>query len=291
MDTYFNRHTKTLDISAATRKRLWDERIVAIHYPVPHKDLPLADADFILLDPADYHGHARHYLRALLRLAAEGGYVLAEYYGSADFLVGKVPAGSQVEILEGEWGSRPRVALLKALRLHDARVLSRLDHAVITANRPRQGTISRWHAVGDAVAAIVEGRAQPQSWGMLSTARQELGCSEFLRLPDAAGIGLPRLRALLLPVGRTLKDVDIVGIDGDGGRIFAQVTSSTAEHAKANGKLDALRPYVLPGSCVVLFCNCEEPFTEGGVRVIPVEAVFRTLDGSEWGRRFLRGVA
>src|SRR5437867_11194646 len=208
MDMYFIRHSSSLDISEATRQRLWDERLIAIHYPEDRNGQWVEEADNESLDPEDYCGHAKQYMSALHRLATEGGYVLAEYYGHSDFLIGTVPPNSGLALLRGDWGSCQRVAALKTVQLRDACILNRRDHSVITASRPRQGTISRGHAVGDAVAAIIEGRVQPLSWGMLSSARQEVGCSEFLRLPEAAQFGLPRLQSLLLPVGRTLKDVD-----------------------------------------------------------------------------------
>jgi hypothetical protein len=291
MDTYFIRHSRSLDISEATRQRLWDERLIAIHYP-HYRDCKWVEAaDNESLDPADYTGHASQYMSTLRRLATEGGYVLAEYAGYSDFLIGTVAPGSGLALLRGEWGSTRRVAALKTAQLRDVRLLDRRDHSVITACRPRQGTISRWHAVGDAVAALIEGRVQPLSWGMLSSARQEVGCSEFLRLPEAEQFGLPRLQSLLLPVGRTLRDVDFVGIATDGRRVFAQVTSSTAAHAIDNGKLDRLRQFAGDDSHVVLFCSCPTPSVQGGIHVFPVEQVFRTLDSLEWGRHFLRGIA
>jgi hypothetical protein len=142
------------------------------------------------------------------------------------------------------------------------------------------------------VAAIIEQRVQPLSWRLLSSARQEVGCSEFLRLPETSRFGLPRLQSLLLPVGRTLKDVDFIGIAIDGKRVFAQVTSSLLHHAIDNGKLDRLRQFVDPNKAhVVLFCNCEAPSVQDGIHIFPVEEVFRTLNSLEWGRHFLRGIA
>ena len=290
MDTYFIRHSSRLDISEATRQRLWDDRLIAIHYPEDGNGEWVEAADNESLDPADYCGHAKQYMSALHRLATDGGYVLAEYFGHSDFLIGTIPPSSGLALLRGEWGSTQRVAALKTAQLRDARILNRRDHSVITASRPRQGTISRWHAVGDAVAAIIEGRVQPLSWGLLSSARQEVGCSEFLRLPEASQFGLPRLQSLLLPVGRTLKDVDFVGIATDGKRVFAQVTASIADHAIDNGKLDSLRQFVDPSSHVVLFCSCAAPSVQDGIHIFPVEQVFRTLDGLEWGQHFLRGI-
>jgi hypothetical protein len=292
MDTYFIRHTRTLDISEATRKRLWDERLIAIHYPEDRNGQWVEEADNESLDPADYCGHAKQYMSALYRLATDGGYVCAQYFGRTELLIGIVPPDTKLALLRGEWGSRQRVAALKTVQLTNVKTLHPRDHSVIAASRPRQGTISRWHAVGDAVAAIIEQRVQPLSWGLLSSARQEVGCSEFLRVTEASQFGLPRLQSLLLPVGRTLKDVDFVGIATDGKRVFAQVTSSLLHNAIDNGKLDSLRQFVDPDKAhVVLFCSCGAPSVQDGIHIVPVEEVFRTLNGLEWGKHFLRGIA
>jgi hypothetical protein len=226
-------------------------------------------------------------------LATDGGYVCAQYFGHTELLIGTVPPNTKPVLLRGEWGSihNHRVAVLKTLQLTNAKPLHPRDHCVIAANRPRQITISPWHAVGDAVAAIIEQRVQPLSWDLLSTDRQEVGCSEFLRLPETSRFGLPRLQSLLLPVGRTLEDVDIVGIATDGKRVFAQVTWWPRQKAIDNGKLDRLRQFVDPNkSHVVLFCKCDSPSIQDGIHIFPVEEVFRTLNSLEWGQHFLRGI-
>ena len=86
--------------------------------------------------------------------------------------------------------------------------------------------------------------------------------------------------------------MDFVGIATDGKRVFAQVTSSLLHHAIDNGKLDSLRQFVDPNEAhVVLFCSCDTPSVQGGIHIFPVEEVFHTLNGLEWGQHFLRGIA
>jgi hypothetical protein len=48
MTTYFARHTRDLDIDDATRKVLWDGRLVAVHFPGD------GDEDASSLNPQDY---------------------------------------------------------------------------------------------------------------------------------------------------------------------------------------------------------------------------------------------
>ncbi len=288
MQTFFIRHSIGLGISDATRRRLWDERRIAVHYPEDRKG-KLQRTDNESLDPADYGGYAKTVMSIFQRLRSEGGYVCAQYFGQSELLIGTIAPNSKMTLLRGERGSSTRPAVLKTLRLADAKLLQPRDHSIIAASRPRQGTIGQWHAVGDAIAALIEQRKPPLSWQLLSYRQHEVGCSEFLRLPDALQFGLPRLQSLILPVGSTLKDVDFIGIAYDGKRIFAQVTYSDLHNVA--WKLDKLRQFVSPKkSHVILFCACDAPSVQDGIHIFPVQQVFRTLKSFDWGRQFLRGV-
>ncbi|MBV8375631.1 MAG: hypothetical protein JO279_01365 [Verrucomicrobia bacterium] len=84
----------------------------------------------------------------------------------------------------------------------------------------------KWPRVKKMIHNLVEGSTEPQSVADLSPAQQEIMCSEFLRGPEAATVGLPVLQSLLLPVGSTLRDLDIYGLASDAKKIAAQVTFS-----------------------------------------------------------------
>lgn len=288
MQTFFIRHSSGLDISEVTRKKLWAERRIAVHFPEDRTGT-LRKTDNDSLDPADYRSHAKTVMGIFQLLRREGGYVCAQYLGQSELLLGTVAPNAKMALFRGKWGSRPRQAVLKTLRLGNVRVLDPRDHSIIAACRPQRGTIARWRAVGDTVAALIERRVQAPSWHLLSYRQQEVGCSEFLRLPQVSQFGLPRLRSLVLPVGSTLKDVDFIGIAYDGKRIFAQVTYSDVHNVM--WKLDKLRQFVAPRkSHVILFCNCDAPSIQDGIHIFPVREVFRMLKGLKWGRQFLRGI-
>jgi hypothetical protein len=53
MKTYFARHTVDLDVDEATRARLWNERIVAIHFPEDRNNI-IGPTDNESVDPDDY---------------------------------------------------------------------------------------------------------------------------------------------------------------------------------------------------------------------------------------------
>jgi hypothetical protein len=288
MQTFFIRHTNRLDISETLRQSLWDQRRIAVHYPQDSNG-KLSANDNESLNPADYEGKAKSVIGIFTLLGNEGGYVCAQYFGKPDLLIGIVRPKSKIKLLRGEWGSSSRRAVLKSLQLENPKTIHPRDHLVIAACRPQQGTISRWHAIGDTISSLIQNKTPLISWNSLTPTQQEVACSEFLRLPSMAQCGLPRLQSLLLPVGRTLNDVDIVGIATDGERLFAQVTYS--KHQNVAWKVEKLRQIISPKKThLILFCECDKPSIQDGIHIFPVREVFRVLNELPWGRLFLRGV-
>ena len=278
MDTYFIRHTRVLDLSNETKKKLWDEHRIAIHFEAVDS-----------VDPNAYQTPAgKKAVRLFAELAKNGGYVCAEYAGRSESLIGKVASGSKVDFInDGTWRSGAECHL-KTLVVQDAKWLNREDYARLAVGRPRLGTIARWPSARDGVATLVDGREQSLDWRTAPPALQEIACSEVLRLPEIEEMGLPRLRCLLLPVGRTLRDVDIVGIAADGKRIFAQVTFLS--RTVAAWKFEQLRAYgASGGSHRILFCQCENVAQEEGILVFPVQKVFELLGKFDWGQTLLKG--
>lgn len=294
METYYIRHTKKLDIDDATRERVWKERRIAIHFPnyrsgkKPGGKIPRGRPDNASLNVEDYPRIGRGAMRALTELAANGGYVCAEYFQQDKCLLGYVRPGSRIELIRGKWGSGwpGRRAILKSLRLGKVKQVSPFTLAVIQAGRPRQGTIMRWKKAGELIEDAVEGRRSRLSLDRLTPQQQEIMCSEFLRLPKARRLGLPRLRHLLLPLGRTMKDLDICGISGSGRMMFAQVTYRDLE--ECGQKLKALGEY-RDGqrNALVLFCRCAVSKYANGVRIVPLQIVYDTFTASSRGKFWL----
>jgi hypothetical protein len=276
--TFFIRHTLRLDIDKATRDLLWNERRVAIHYPLDiNKD---ESRDSVSLDPDKYEGRARSAIWYINDLAENGGYVCADYFGHKEVLVGKVPSGSQVEIVRGGWESIPgRDAYLKTVKLTQDKTISPASCAPIMAARPRQGTIMYWHKAGSAIKRIVEGERSEIELSDLSPDHQEVLCSEYLRQPDLPH-ELPQLTALLMPIGRTLKDIDILGLSGDGRRICAQVTYK--EIGAEDNKLKKLVDYSDSHTCLVMFCGNDKYEFTHGVHFVPLQTIFDWMKQSTW---------
>ncbi|MGH8092272.1 MAG: hypothetical protein ACREIF_02200 [Chthoniobacterales bacterium] len=293
MNTYFIRHTADMDIDDQTRRYLWDERKIAIHFP--HDDSGNREKDSRELAPERYSGSARKAMRALTALADSGGYVCGRYFPPyEDCLVGFVEPNSQIELVEGRWGKKwgleGRVAVLKTLPLTRTKIVKPTDCAVIMVGRPRQGTIMKWTSAVKTIENIVEGRRSAPAVIDLFVAQQEIMCSEVMRLPAAVEVGLPSLACLLLPVGRTMKDIDIAGLTAAGRKILAQVTYAPLANCQA--KLDRLVAHKDPATTdLVFFCDCDSVETREGALIFPIQKAFDMFSSSTLGKEWLRFAA
>lgn len=297
MHTFYARLTSKPNIDGELRRRIWDERRVAIHYPFTADEMKGVDwsdpetwpvADTRSLDPTDYDRSGKRAVKALLRLRHEGGYVCAEYAGRSECLVGYVAPETPIEFIKGRWRDVERDALLKSLPLKRVRVIPRHQQPVLLAGRPQQGTICRWKKAGSLVEDLVE-RHDPQAHVQnLSPSLQETLCAEYLRTDAAVKEGLPRLESLVLPVGRTLRGVDFVGVAADGRRIIAQVTNYS--FAASQRKAKVLAEYAGEGVVPLLFCDLDEPRREGAIEVYPLGHAFERFAETERGQRWLDGM-
>jgi hypothetical protein len=268
---------------------MWKERRIFIHFPWDKSGNERADTRS--KNPEDYEGGHKRAISALQRLAFEGGYVCAHYVEQDKWLMGFVPPKSKVQLFAGSWKpeSRPKghngIAIIKTIRLHKARLVSPHDFAALQSAQPRQGTIMRWPSVGDLVESIVSKQKRKVTFDRLGADDQESVCAEFLRLGKIKQNILPKLACLLRDVGRTMKDLDILGIASDGKRIMAQVTHYSLEASRE--KLEKLKKYQSSrGSHLLLFCDSKKRTKIDGVTVFPIREVYkrfcRTRVGKLW---------
>ena len=279
-----------MDIDDDTRRRLWQERRIAIHFP-HEKTGKIGAKDRSSINPDDYIGSAKRCMRTLVDLAKEGGYVCAQHYPQEKWMLGLVRPKSKIELLKGKWGDRwgvqGRTAVLKTLRLSKVKLVHPLNYAVLSVGRPRQGTIMRWHLAGKTIEGLVEGRRSKAQLSDLTPRQQEIFCSEFLRLPQVASFDLPRLAHLLLPTGHTMRDIDIIGIAADGKKLLAQVTFSPLENAI--WKIDRLLPYRDPKRAHLLFfCDCADRTEQKGVTIFSIRRAYDMFTSTRLGRVWLR---
>lgn len=285
--TYFIRHSSALDVDAKTLQSIWDDDYVGIHYPRDTSGT-FDKEDSSSLDPTSYAGTAKSSLERLCRLASAGGYVFAAYRGQPGAKIGYVKPDSAVELFSGRWGAKNNregmEARLKVIKLDKAKNLSAEESISMKAVQPRQGTFCCWTKVGRRVEAMLNGISTVELGG-LTPDLQEVMCMEFLRSERARAHGLPVLRHTLVPVGRTLKDLDIFGVSESGRTLAAQVTYHKL--GQADWKLRKLDHY--SSSDTVYFCRCDHPDSINGHIVFPIELVFKEFcESDEAGARWFR---
>lgn len=276
---------------------MWREKRLFVHFPWDKSSNQTVDSKS--LDPNDYTGFRKGGMSALNRLATVGGFVAAHYVGHDNWLVGKINPNSKIEICEGKW--RPEelekhglknhnaVVVLKTLKLECCREISPTNYALLQAVQPRGGTIKRWHKAGGLIEAIVTGQKPRISFDLLSPSHQETLCAEFLRRPLASRFDLPQLDSLLCDVGRTMPDLDILGLAPDGAKIFAQVTHDILK--KAGHKILALKKYSeSQRDYLILFCDHEKKEIRDGVTIVPIKEVFESFTATQSGTHWLQGI-
>lgn len=292
MDTFFVRHTVDLAVDDDWIEQWWNQHRIAVHFP-EQRDGTLGPRDNASIEPGTHAPAGAKALSALNALATQGGYVCALYRGHESCLVGYVAPGTSVEPVEAKWRGSDRPAALKTLRLERVRVVRPIEHALLLVGRPIRGALTRWPSARDTISALVEGITLPARLDRLSPDQQEIMVSEFLRGDGARAMGLPQLATLLLPTGRTLKDLDILGTAKDGLPLCAQVTM--ASFTSALGKVTRLKEYG-GGVPTHLLLFCREPTVDhiGPVLIRSLDAVFDAFsasdDGARWMNRALNGV-
>jgi hypothetical protein len=265
MNSWFIRHTERLGVLDEDVERLWAEDRIAIHFP------GTGPTDSESLDQKDYTKRGeRTAIRRFVQFAHEGGYVWSQYRTRQEAKVGFVEPETQIEIRNATWGHyHPgRIAKLKTLQLKRPRIIGVGEWMSLRVARPRQGTFSPWRKAYAKLESIVDGKTLQHAWENLSSAVQETVCSEFLRSHEIEG--LPKLEWLLLPVGRTLKDVDIYGLATDGNKLFAQVTF--LEKPATYEKKTKLARYHDGAAHLIMFCRCQTRAVEDNIHFVPVEA-------------------
>lgn len=156
-------------------------------------------------------------------------------------------------------------------------------YMLLKAIRPRQGTVRTFRRLSSiqCVEAIFNKKSLPLKVGSLTPEQLEVICYEYLR--DKKG-----LSRLIMPIGRTLQDVDIWGISKDGKDIFAQVTHSEDAN-KIGDKLVDLKSHKshMGKKSVLFFFGPEnEKHKCSGtectdINYIPVEVVFKEFKKSD----------
>lgn len=160
-----------------------------------------------------------------------------------------------------------------------------LDALSQTSAQPGQGTICLWSKVGKRVENILNGIDTEKELSDLTPDLREVFCSEFLR--TGLDESLPKLSSLLAPIGRTLKDVAIVGLAENGKRLLVQVTYSF----EPKWIIEKLKKYTNRGDMeIILFCITNNPREMEGVRIYSIDEAFKRFTDAEIGRKWMEGM-
>jgi hypothetical protein len=286
--TYFIRINSKVLIAEETRDYLWNESLIAIHYPWNKSQLVgnFSQADCESIEPDDYTGSARTAMWILKDLADNGGYVCCKHTRPL-FMIGFVPPKSQIKLVEGRWSfNKNRPAMLKTLPLTKMAIVPWKTGLSLREGVPKEGSICHWRNGIPKVRNLVENlKSNPVLKSL--TRQQEIMCSEALRLEPPDGSLLPRLAHLIRRIGGTMPIVDIYGIATDGTIIAAQVTLAT--DGPLESKRLALKSCGLePANHLILFCPTDKEEMKDGILMVPIQEVFNRFTATPLGQLWLR---
>jgi hypothetical protein len=188
-------------------KDMWDAGIIALAYD------PISS-----LDPKDYQSKsAKDALTRLNKYCRNGAIVCADYrnLNNGKMLIGILIPGTSPYVTTCGDHSDYKVA-----KLMDVIEVPYIDYSVLLSVQPRRGGVLVKFGNNDLknfILSLLNGKEAIPSLSLLSDSQLEVLCYEHLR-------SINEIDHLLLPIGRTLKDIDIIGINKNGEHAIAQVT-------------------------------------------------------------------
>ncbi|OGM12040.1 hypothetical protein A2Z22_01905 [Candidatus Woesebacteria bacterium RBG_16_34_12] len=281
-NSYFIRHTEKLGISPEAILELYSKNLIFIHYPDCKKTDPKTE-DKESLNPDDYKDPiAKSNIKRFKDLSINGGIVWAEYYGENNIKIGIVPPNSEIKLIKCyKWKNekypnrKNKVAVIKAIQIRDVKEIEPGKLMNLRVAQPRQRTFGRWWAIKNKLYCIHYKKQLESNFSNLSSDEQEVVCQEFLRNQKLFP-NIPQLNYLLLPPGRTMKDIDIYGLSNENKKIFAQVTYLEKPETKDfKNKVANLKRYSSSSNdnYLLFFSRCPELLKHGNILYIPINVV------------------
>lgn len=184
---------------------LFSRRLVALRYD-----------DIESVDPKDYLHEGKPWRSAQVAINrlhryCNEGVVIGAAYGTGVMLVGRISPGTKI---------RPEKfrsnVILKTAQLVDVREVSYVHHPILMI-QPPYGALSGWAAGKGVLDAVMHGRPIVRVPGNLHPGQHEVLCYEWMRSAS-------EIDRLLMPLGRSLPDIDILGVNSMGRKVIAQVT-------------------------------------------------------------------
>ena len=264
-NVYFVRHKMHIPYEDA--KELFEKRLIAFHYE-----------DIRSWDPNEYSTMAaKKTIKYFEKLDKDGGLVIADYSpilctdkdrnitkenNGETILVGKVEQNSRDYYESTGLCTKEKAKehdnerlkdkhIYKTLRLKKPTPLSVLSYTLFQLPFPR-GTISPLRMISaDNVQNMYNGCKLDNEVESLAPSQLEVLCEEYLRVENRKMKDLPRLKMLVAPIGGSMKDIDIAGLDSNGHYIFAQV--SQAKDKRVKEKVERLKMLTYKGASRIYF--------------------------------------
>jgi len=188
-------------------------------------------------------------------------------------LVGKLRPQSKIFSEVFSDPARDISYIYKLAQLYDVREVRYIDYPLLMGVQPQHATITGWPSAEKVLEAALGGHSLPFFASSLHPAQLEVVCYEYLR----ENLLLDRL---LMPIGRCMVDLDVLGFDGAGNRVLAQVTYET-NAAKLKAKGEQLLNHATAGDRCYFFAPRKALPTFGPrVSVIAIEDALETLRAS-----------
>jgi len=238
---------------------LWRDRRIAVHYEESWST-----------NPQDYYTSGRRALRKLWDCCESGAVVGAVFrtIRPSSMLVGEVEVGSTVEAKQYSDVAAGESFIYKTVRLANAREVLYRDYPLLAGIQPRMTTITGWPSAQPYLMAVLGHTKVPQQVSSLHPSQLEVLCYEYMRWRGD-------IEVLLLPIGRNMLDVDIVGI-GPSGTTLAQVTHTTEPKAISD-KVRRLNSYGAADGRLLFFGPASAESVPSSVEFVSIEEVFQAL--------------
>lgn len=264
---YFARHKyETRNVEP-----LFKDHRIGIHYKDSKSIRP---EDYLEIDGKEYKT-AESTMRRYNEILNEGAIVGAVYENHEEImLVGKVEPRTGNEPVSVEANDK---GIFKTAKLVNCKTVRLAGCPVLWAIMPRQSTLVEWKKGAKILQIIMSGKKE------LDREAESLGTGQLEVLCYGYMVKNRYISALLLPIGRTLRDVDIYGMDENNQLIMAQVTQSDNKKEIENKKDKLLEAAKLPAAekkeSIKSFLFARTPSKEEPqVKIIDIKEVFDELD-------------
>lgn len=260
---YFARHK--YKYKTGNVKPLFNEHRIGIHYKDSKSTRP---EDYSKIN-GKVNKTAESTMGRYNEIRKKGAIVGAVYEGNdRKIFVGKVRPGTGNKCISVKGNGK---GIFKTARLANCKIVTFAECPVLWAIMPRQSTLVEWKKGAKILRAIMRGKKMlKREVESLDIGQLEVLCYNYM-------VKNHYISSLLLPIGRTLRDVDIYGMDKRGQLVMAQVTQSRNKaeiDEKEKGLSEAAK-----GKSVRLFLFARTHSREKtAVKFINIENVFNELD-------------